>query len=189
MLRILKISVLSVVLLFSLISFAFAQDEEDFMREKVISKKNAIVLSALFPGLGQMTKGERVKGMTFFMAEVASIVFSVNAHENYNTKLKIYNRDIKILNKLPSSGTGSYYDAVVRYKDLKDKNDDLDNLNAIRNTALVVAIGVYAFNLVDAIIFSKPTSESMRAENEAKKISVKSTYIGRTPGLLLSKRF
>jgi hypothetical protein len=72
------------------------------------------------------------------------------------------------------------------FDDLKDQNDDLDNLHTIRNTALIVAAGVYAYNLFDAIFLSEDISQSQRAEN---KVKVESVMIDRNPGVMISKRF
>ena len=55
---------------------------------------------------------------------------------------------------------------------------------------MIVAAGVYAFNIIDAIFFSSSTSESRRAEeNSSNKLLVNSAVIDRNPGVMLSKRF
>lgn len=185
---------LSILLLISSAGTVFAQDEDgSFMRAATVSKRDAVIFSALFPGLGQMTQGHKVKGISMFIGEAASLVFFINAHENYNTKQKIYDRDMDIFKSLATTTTTKInqyektsLDARRLFDDLKDQNDDLDNLHTIRNTALIVAAGVYAYNLFDAIFLSEDISQSQRAEN---KVKVESVMIDRNPGVMISKRF
>jgi hypothetical protein len=167
----------------------FAQDESSFVRQALVTKKEAIILSVIYPGLGQMVAEHKYKGLSLFVAETVSLIFAVNAHENYSTKQKVYNKDLNIFKDLPKKGSGQYADALAMYKDLKDKNDELNNLNTIRNTALIAAIVVYAYNVVDSIFFSSSTVESPKADIENKSVIVRSAMIDRTPGILLSKSF
>lgn len=187
--KVITVTGLTALLLLNSIGCVFAQDEESFVRESVVSKRDAVILSLLFPGLGQMTQGQKVKGVTFFMAEAVSLVLFFNSHETYNTKVKTYERDLNVFNNVPLSGSGKYNKALSTYNDLKNQSDDLDNLHTIRNTALAVAAGVYAYSLIDALIFSPSTSESRRAENLDNKLIVKSAIIDSRPGIMISKRF
>jgi len=192
------ITVISLIMLFLCMSAGavLAQDESGFIRAASVSKREAVVLSAIFPGLGQMTQGHKYKGISLFLGEAISMVMFINAHENYKTKQNIYDRDLNIFNSLASyemNKVGMYYktdaDAKKLYKSLQNQNDDLDNLHTIRNTAVVVAVSVYAFNIFDAIFLSEDITESQRAERLEKKIRVSSVMIDRNPGILLSKRF
>jgi len=194
MLRALLVAGLSLLLFASSYGVSFAQNEEDFVRESIISKRDAVVLSLLFPGLGQMTAGQKVKGVSLFLSEAASLVLFVNAQENYKTKLTTYDKDMAEFNNLAKEGTGygrgSYSQAFLIYTDLKDQSNNLDNLDTIRNTAIIVAAGVYAYNVIDAIFFSPSTSESRKADKTQKsRVQVSSTIVDRTPGVLLTKRF
>lgn len=164
----------------------FAQDEESFVRRSVISKKDAFVLSAVYPGLGQMTTGQKYKGVSLFLAETVALLFAINSHENYNTKLKVYeDQDLKVFNE----EMREYSDALGRYKDLQERNDELDKLNTIRNSAFIAAGVIYAYNIIDALFFSPSASESQRAETRSSKVVVRSALIDRNPGILLSKSF
>jgi len=191
MIKYVAILLLSLFLLITSSGLVFAQGEEVFIRGIEVSKRDAIVLSVLFPGLVQMTQGQKVKGISFFVGEAASLILFFNAHENYNTKQKVYERDTEIFNNLKQTpGKTADKDAIPLFNDLKDQNDVLDNLHTIRNTALIVAAGVYAYNIIDAIFFSSSTSESRRAEeNSSNKLLVNSAVIDRNPGVMLSKRF
>ena len=171
------------------IGVVFAQDEEGFVRRSVISKKDAFVLSAVYPGLGQMTAGQQYKGVSLFLAETVSLLFAINSHENYNTKQKVYNRDLDEFNNEAIVGSGEISDALEMYKDLQERNDELDNLHTIRNTAFVAAGVIYAYNIIDALFFSPSASESQRAETRSSKVVVRSALIDRNPGILLSKSF
>lgn len=179
---------LCLMLLIQLAGVAVAQDEESFVRRAVISKKDALVLSMVYPGLGQMTAGQKYKGMSMFVAETISLVFFINAHENYNTKKKVYERDLNNLAAIATKGSGEYDDALTLYKDLKNTNDELDNLHTIRNTAIIVAGAVYAYNIFDAVFFSASDEGNMRAERN-NRMKVSSAMIDRTPGILFSKSF
>ncbi len=194
MVRALLVAGLSLLLFAGSYGVSFAQNEEDFVRESVISKRDAVVLSLLFPGLGQMTAGQKVKGVSLFLSEAASLVLFVNAHENYRTKLTTYDQDMEEYKNLSKEGTGygrgSYSQASLMYNKLKDQSNNLDNLNTTRNTAIIVAAGVYAYNVIDAIFFSSSTSESRKADKTQKsRVQVSSTIVDRTPGVLLTKRF
>jgi hypothetical protein len=166
----------------------YAQDEQSFIRQSVISKSDALVLSIVFPGLGQMTSGQKMKGVSFFLVETVSLIYAVNTHENYGTKLKVYNRDKDIYNKIGTNGSGEYTDAVQAYNDLKDRSDELDDLNTIRNTALITAGIVYAYNIFDALVFS-PSNTKSSDNSSSERVKVQSAFIDRTPGIMISKSF
>lgn len=187
--KMIVISGISLILLMQPISSAFAQDEEGFVRRAFVTKTDAIFLSAVFPGLGQMTIGNKYKGMTFFLAESISLIFAVNANENYNTKKKVYNRDLTDFYAMANSGKGNYDKAYSTYKDLKSRDADLNSLNSTRNTALVVAVAVYAYNIFDSVLFLPSTSESKKVDSYNNRLKVSSTMIDRNPGILLSKSF
>lgn len=180
---------LLLLLLMQPMGVVFAQDEEGFVRRSVISKKDAFVLSAVYPGLGQMTAGQQYKGVSLFLAETVSLLFAINSHENYNTKQKVYNRDLDEFNNEAIVGSGEISDALEMYKDLQERNDELDNLHTIRNTAFIAAGVIYAYNIIDALFFSPSASESQRAETRSSKVVVRSALIDRNPGILLSKSF
>lgn len=178
---------LFLILLTKPIGVVFAQDEEGFVRRSIVSKTDAIVLSVIFPGLGQMTAGQTYKGISFFLAETVSLIFTINAHENYKTKNKVYDKDMTEYNNLEDRG--DYRVARKQFEDLEDRSNELDDLNMIRNTALIVGVAVYAYNIIDSIFFSPSSIESRRADNSNGHIVVNSTIIDRTPGILLSKSF
>lgn len=196
MLKAVSITGLSILLVISSVGISHAQDEESFVRESVITRRDAIVLSALFPGLGQMTSGQKVRGVSFFLAEAASLVLFVNAHENYSTKKTTYDKDLDNFRKIATIDRGSY-DTIVpsnpgafeSFNDLKDQNEKLDDLHSTRNIALIVAAGVYAYNLVDAIFFAPSSTESRSTKRDSGRIEVNSTLVDRAPGIMLTKRF
>jgi len=165
-----------------------AQDEESFIRQSVISRKDALILSIVYPGLGQMTGGQKIKGVTFFLAETVSLIYAVNAHENYKTKIGVYEKDIQTFNSIGSKGSGEYSEAVKQFNDLKDRSDELDDLNMIRNAAMITAGIVYAYNIFDALVFS-PSNKMTTENSSSDKVKVQSAIIDRTPAILISKSF
>jgi hypothetical protein len=176
------------LLMLNITGMCYAQDEDEFIRKSIISKNNALVLSLVYPGLGQITSGQRVKGVSLFLAETLSLIFAINAHENYNTKLKVYNNDLDTFNNIGSKGRGLYTDAVINYNDLKERSNKLDDLNMIRNTALITAGIVYAYNIFDSLVFS-PSNVATIDNSSSGKVTVQSAFIDRTPGILISKSF
>ncbi|MBT4483513.1 MAG: hypothetical protein HOC71_07530 [Candidatus Latescibacteria bacterium] len=180
---------LSILIIFSSTAIVFAQEEESFIRGTQVNKREGILLSALFPGLGQMTQGQKVKGISFFIGEAVSLIVLINTHENYNTKQKIYERDLEVYNDLRKTPGKSDVDRRNLLKELNDDNDTLDNLHTYRQTALIVAAGIYAYNIFDSILFSSSSSESRRAELNNNKFKVNSVIIDNNPGIMLSKRF
>ena len=188
-LKVFVVTGLTLLLLINSTGVVLAQDEESFVRRSMVSKKDAIVLSVIYPGLGQMTAGQKYKGISLFLAETVSLLFTINAHENYRTKQKVYDKDMIEFNNIAKQQSGEYGDAFDMYNDLKDRNDELDNLNTVRNVALIAAVAVYAYNIVDAVFFSSSTGESSRADNSKSKVVLRSTIIDRNPGILLSKSF
>jgi len=132
-LRISKVIVVSGVLcllLLSSVATGYAQDEEGFIRQTQLSRRDALILSAIYPGLGQMNSGQRVKGVTLFFAETVALVAAINSSENYNTKKKVYDNDLADYNKIGLSG--EYSDKGKRNNDLKDRSNKLDDLNPSR---------------------------------------------------------
>ena len=101
----------------------------------------------------------------------------------------MYNRDLEIFNTIGSKGSGEYTEALKFYDDLKERSNELDDLNTVRNTALIIAGIVYAYNIIDSVFFSPSISESQRVDSGNNKITVSSTMIDRNPGILLSKSF
>lgn len=188
MFRLLKVTGLVLLLCFCLAGVGFAQNEDSFVRAAQISKRDAVLLSALFPGLGQMTAGNKVKGVSMFLAETVSLALFVNAHEDYTTKLNTYDRDKEILDAMALKGRASYTEAEELFKDIKKQNTKLDDLHSTRNIALAVAAGVYAYNVVDALFFTSSSTESQKAELH-RNFTVQSVMVDKTPGIRISKSF
>jgi hypothetical protein len=188
MFRAFTLTGLVILLCFSLSGVVFAQNEDSFVRAATVSKRDAVLLSALFPGLGQMTAGSKAKGVSMFLAETVSLALFVNSHENYTTKLDNYDRDKIILDNMAKNPNGNYTEASKLFADIKSQSNKLDDLHRTRNIALIVAAGVYAYNLFDAVFLTSSSTESQRAE-KLQNITVESVMVDRTPGILISKRF
>ena len=188
MLKTSAIIILMVFLVCGSSSIVIAQDEEEFVRQALVSQRDAIILSVLYPGLGQMSLGQKLKGMSFFVIETTALALFANAHENYKTKQKKYDSELDDFNSFAKAGYGSYQDASGLYADLVKKNDDLNNLHSVRQTALIVAAGVYACNIIDALLFS-PSSRSGKNAEYDNRLHIYSTIIDTSPCVMLSKRF
>lgn len=188
MFRLLKVTGLVLLLCFCLAGVGFAQNEDSFVRTATISKRDAVLLSALFPGLGQMTAGSKAKGVSMFLAETISLALFVNAHEDYTTKLDTFDRDKEILDSMALHGRANFTEADEMFKDIMKQSNKLDDLHNTRNIALAVAAGVYAYNLVDALFFTSSSTESQKAEMH-RNFTVQSVMVDKTPGIRISKSF
>jgi len=188
MFRAFTLTGLVILLCLSMSGVVFAQNEDSFVRAATISKRDAVLLSALFPGLGQMTIGSKAKGVSMFLAETVSLALFVNSHENYTTKLDNYDRDKVALDKMAQTFHGNYTEASKMFADIKSQSNKLDDLHRTRNIALIVAAGVYAYNLFDAVFLTSSSTESQKAE-KLQNITVESGMVDRSPGILITKRF
>ena len=134
-------------------SAAYGQEEEDFfVEEKIASKGRAVALSVLFSGLGQMSSGHKIKGSVLFISEIMALSFTVNANENYKTQLTRFDQRKEEYDGLKSGG--SYDEAVEKWKSLNEINDDLDHFHKLRMTFGTIAIGIYLYNLIDALFIN-----------------------------------
>jgi hypothetical protein len=191
----LKAIVITVLLVMFSSTLVLGQGEEDFIQQRRINKTEAVMLSLVYPGLGQMTAGQNVKGVSFFFFETAALVLFVNEHESYQTKQAVYDRDLNDFRRITLEGGKSYVEAKDAYNDLKDLNSQLDKHHTTRNIAAFTALGVYALNIVDVLVFSPSSQQQSETEQNAylrfrKEYQLTSTMIDqRTPGILVTKRF
>ena len=74
-----------------------------FAEEIRVSRNTAVVLSVLFPGLGQMASGQKRKGGALFLGELVSLIVAVDGHESYNTRRGVYETSRRRV-RSPASG-------------------------------------------------------------------------------------
>lgn len=125
-------------------------EDEVFATREIASKKQSVILSALFPGLGQLSTGHKVKGTILLAAEVGALATALTANENYQTRLDDFDR-LKVEYERMAAGNSRYDLAQQKWEELSETNDDLDDLHAVRRTFTAVAAVVYLYNLFDVI--------------------------------------
>ncbi|MCX5752603.1 MAG: DUF5683 domain-containing protein [Candidatus Krumholzibacteria bacterium] len=104
--------------------------------------------SIAVPGWGQVRAGHYGRGALFLSGELVALTTLAIADIQYNRAVEQYDR--AKASYLHATYIG---DAVDEYALMHERWDSADNLYGIRQTTLYVAIGVWAINVVDMIIF------------------------------------
>ena len=118
-------------------------------REESVSKRQAQILSAIFPGLGQLATGQRGRGTAMVAGEVGFVVVWLTSHADYNTRKEQFAIEEKRYVDLQQGG--SFVDAEESWQQLKDKKDDLDRSHTLRVAFGALSIALYTYNLVDVL--------------------------------------
>lgn len=104
--------------------------------------------SAIIPGLGQFLDNSKLKGSLLTAAATAGAVLIFTTDKNYKDKINEYNENLAIYKAAKSEIK------IQTYKELVKQNEaDANDLNKRKNLFIAGLIGIYALNLVDAIIF------------------------------------
>ena len=127
-----------------------AKTETFALRTQHVSHPRAVLLSTLFPGLGQLAIGHRYRGTALVAAEMACLVVSLTSHEDYKTQLVQFNYEKDRYLSLREGG--SFEEAEESWKRLSDKQDELDGSHLRRRVFGVLAAVVYGYNLVDILL-------------------------------------
>jgi hypothetical protein len=126
------------------------EPEERFqVREQSASRKQAVALSVAFPGLGHLATGHRGKGTALVAGEILGLVIWLTAHADYKTQSEQV--DVEKIHYASIRETGTYEEAEESWQRLNKLRDDADGSHLRRRIFGVVAIGVYGYNLVDAL--------------------------------------
>ena len=159
-------------------------EEEMFAEEVRVSRNSAVLLSVLFPGLGQMASGQKRKGGALFLSELAALIVAVDAHESYNTRRDVYAASLNEYDALRAGG--SHQEAEAKWQSLVELNDDLDDLHRRRQIFGYAAVAIYAYNLVDILRQSDGGTAAQKVDRQP-RVFVGS--VGGTTGIVVSKRF
>lgn len=136
--------------------YGYAEDEV-FAVRTIASKKQSVILSAFFPGLGQLSTGHKVKGTILLAAEVGALAAALTANENYQTRFDEFKR-LKTEYEGMAAGNSRYDLAQQKWEELSETNSDLDDLHTIRRAFGAVAAAVYLYSLFDVIRSDSPTT-------------------------------
>ena len=159
-----KHSILLITLL-SLVLPCWAQSEDDvFATRQIAPKKKAVVLSALFPGLGQLATGQKIKGTLMLVGEISSLAVTLIANENYNTRRDNFHR-LKDEYAGMEAGNSRYDLAQQKWDELHQTNAELDDLHRTRRIFGAVAVGVYIYSLTDMLLYDAPNVSAVTRWN------------------------
>lgn len=158
-----------------------AQEGRFEVREKHVSRKEAIGLSFAFPGLGQLATGHNYKGTALVAAEIGCLVVWLTSHADYNTRLDRF--DLEQERYLALREGSSFEQAEESWQMLGNLKDDLDGSHTRRRLFGVLAVGVYGYNLVDVLLRDGATPAV------GKKVSLVPLPVRDAPGAALVARF
>lgn len=127
-----------------------AAQERFTVRKAGVSRVQAIGLSVLFPGLGQLANGRRYKGTGLVVGEVACLVVWLTSHADYNTYKEQFG--IEQERYLALQNGGSFDEAQESWERLEDQRDDLDRSHARRWLFGSLTVGLYGYNLLDVLV-------------------------------------
>ena len=126
-------------------------------REESVSKRQAQILSAIFPGLGQLATGQRGRGTAMVAGEVGFVVVWLTSHADYNTRKEQFaieeERYLEFRKGIDGAAPrgGSFAESEESWQRLKDKKDDLDRSHTLRVAFGALSIALYTYNLVDVL--------------------------------------
>jgi hypothetical protein len=119
--------------------------------------------SAMVPGWGQVRAGHYGRGALFVSGELVALTTMAIADIQYNRAVEQYDR--ARASYLHATYIG---DAVEEHALMHDRWKSAENLHGIRQAALYTAIGIWAVNVVDMIVFDSegepPISISARSD-------------------------
>ena len=104
--------------------------------------------STLAPGWGQVRVGHYGRGALFLSGELVALTTLMIADIQYSRAVEQYDR--AKASYLHATYIG---DAAGEYTLMHERWDSANNLYGIRQTALYAAIGIWAVNVVDMILF------------------------------------
>jgi hypothetical protein len=125
-------------------------DQENSLYIKLVPKTRlkAALRSVIFPGWGQYYTDRKAKGVVFGLLQIGSIVGTIYAYQNYEdakddfAKAADRYRQEKLVAKLPQLKA-----------DMRAKRREADNAWELRNTFYALTAGVWAYNVLETVLF------------------------------------
>jgi hypothetical protein len=158
-------------------------DERNSLYIKLVPKTRlkTALRSAIFPGWGQFYTDQKTKGAVIGFLEAGSLVAAVFAHQSYDEVNDDYQQSIRNYRQAKN------VEDIPRLREEMEKRaDDADEAYALRTVCIGLAAAVWAYNVVESVIFFPRYEESIY-EGTAPLITGE-IYRGETR-LLLTKRF
>lgn len=114
-------------------------------------KSNAILLGAI-PSASQWYKNQKIKGAIFSIAFAGATAYTILKNKEYQDLNAEYQNMKLTYNSIIDEEEALNYGNLV-----EQKFEETKNVATIRDISLATTIGIYAYNLLDAIL-SKPKS-------------------------------
>ena len=130
---------------------AQAPAERFQVREQHASRKQALALAVAFPGLGHLATGHRGKGTALVAGEILGLVIWLTSHADYKTQSEQVDVERTRYESIRTEAGGTYEEAEESWQRLQTLRENADGSHLRRQIFGVVAIGVYGYNLVDAL--------------------------------------
>jgi len=111
----------------------------------------AFYRSLLLPGWGQHYGQGLVKGIVVGSVQAVLLTASFRYYQNYNKRQNEYDRAKAAYDKVSSN----YVDAQAAYTIVQKKFKEVDNAYSLRNTALMISVGFWVYNMLDAAFLYK----------------------------------
>jgi hypothetical protein len=115
------------------------------------SRTTGIVLSAVFPGAGQIYSGHTVKGALFATAGAASIA----SFAYFKSKFKTDNDALNQAQQTYLAETLSKPQTEQKFNAVQSKYDRAKSRTNTQKIVVGAAAGIWALNMIDKIVFSK----------------------------------
>jgi hypothetical protein len=145
------------------------------------SRLKAGLRSALIPGWGQFYCEEKGKSFIMGISTLGGVVAYVLADNDYSNKYDDYNRAKNLFENASSAPQ------KIEYKQLLDeKQREAYDAENIRRATLGIAIGIWTYNVLDAVLFF-PYSEEETFANKNNKVTLE-LHQG-VPSLVLTETF
>ena len=171
----------SAVLLLASQGWAQVPTKHSEVRQSGVSRPQAIGLSLIFPGLGQLATGHKSKGTTLIVAEMGCLVIWLTSHEDFNTQEVQFELEKERYQALRDAGT--FAQAEESWQRLADKKDDLDRSHLLRRVFGVLSVMTYSYNVLDVLFYGGAEPVAGRAVNLVPMAA------GNAPGMGLVARF
>ena len=150
-------------------------------RQSGVSRSQAVGLSLIFPGLGQLATGHKSKGTALMAAEMGCLVIWLTSHEDFKTQEVQFELEKERYQALRDAGT--FAQAEQSWQRLADKKDGLDRSHLLRRVFGVLSLATYSYNVLDVLFYggAEPVAD--------KAVKLVPMIAGNAPGLGLMARF
>jgi hypothetical protein len=108
-----------------------------------------LLYSSVVPGLGQIYAKSYLKGGLILLSTIASGYLTVLATNNYNRKMNEYNSFQEKYLAAVTEEDASYYRSMTQ-----NAYDKVNTASTFKNIAIGTLVGIYLYNLFDAVLFS-----------------------------------